>query len=684
MSKNYSKETLCIRGGYEPEIGEPMSLPIVQSTTFRYKNPDEVADLFDLKTQGHMYSRISNPTVEAFEKKITQLEGGVGSVATSSGQSATLLAVLNICKAGQNIISSSSLYGGTYNLFNITLRNLGIETRFINQDDSEEEILKLVDENTKLIFGEILSNPGLSIFDFEKFSSISKKSDIPLIIDNTVATPYLCNPFNHGANIIIHSTSKYIDGHATALGGVVVDGGNFNWDNDKFSELVEPDPSYHGIKYVESFKESAYITKLRVSMLRDLGSCMSPFNAFLSNQGLETLHLRMERHSSNALTLAKYLQNHEKVSWVNYPKLNDNNNLSSKYLEKGTGGILTFGIKGGVKEAKEFIKNLELVDLAVHLGFNKTSVLHPASTTHSQLSEEEQLSCNVTPDMIRVSVGIENIEDLIKDFDNSLGQIKNIKSNSKNIGILNLMPNKIETQCQLLQLLNFTKENINVKFIKLKSYKPKNVDLDYLNINYEYFDDIKDNLDGIIITGAPVETLDFKEVKYINELNYILDYCKENIKSSICICWSAQAALNHYYGVRKETCDKKIFGVYNHDILDQDNILKGISQGFKTPHSRYTRLIKEDLYNCNDIKVLCITQSKEDHIIKGKFNDYYILGHCEYDKDCLRREYNRDINLNRPIDIPVNYFKNNNPEEDIVSSWEDTSIKLYKNWINNL
>lgn len=423
MSKNYSKETLCIRGGYEPEIGDPMALPIVQSTTFRYKDPDEVADLFDLKKEGHMYTRISNPTVEAFEKKINSLENGVGAVAMSSGQSAILLAVLNICKAGQNIISSSSLYGGTYNLFNITLRNLGIETRFINQDASEEEILKLVDENTRLIFGEILSNPGLSIFDFEKFANISEKADLPLVIDNTVATPYLCNPFKYGANIIIHSTSKYIDGHATALGGVVVDGGNFNWDNNKFSELVEPDPSYHGIKYVETFKESAYITKLRVSMLRDLGSCMSPFNAFLSNQGLETIHLRMERHCTNALSLANYLQNHDKVSWVNYPKICDTNDLSFKYLEKGTGGVLTFGIKGGVKEAKEFIKNLELVDLAVHLGFNKTSVLHPASTTHSQLSEEEQLNCNVTPDMIRVSVGIENIQDIINDFENSLAKI---------------------------------------------------------------------------------------------------------------------------------------------------------------------------------------------------------------------------------------------------------------------
>lgn len=261
---------------------------------------------------------------------------------------------------------------------------------------------------------------------------------------------------------------------------------------------------------------------------------------------------------------------------------------------------------------------------------------------------------------------------------------KNTNKNSKNIAILNLMPNKVQTETQLLKLLSDTKENINISFIRLNSYKSKNTNLDYLNNNYEVFDDIKNSIDGIIITGAPVETLNFEEVKYIDELNYILDYCKENIKSSICICWSAQAALNHYYGVRKETSNKKIFGVYNHNILNEDIILKGINEGFKTPHSRHTRLIKEDLYNCNDIKVLCTTQSKEDHIIKGKFNDYYILGHCEYDKDCLKREYYRDVNLNRPIDIPINYFENNNPKNEIIAMWEDTSIRLYKNWINSL
>ena len=422
MSKNHSKKTLCVRGGYEPKIGDPMALPIVQSTTFRYEDPDLVADLFDLKQEGHMYTRISNPTVEALEKKIASLEYGVGAVAVSSGQSAVLLSILNICKTGDHIIASSALYGGTYNLFNITLRNLGISTTFVNLDISEDELLGLVNDKTKLVYGETIGNPGLDIFDFRKFSNVCKKVNLPLIVDNTVASPYLCNPFEFGANIVVHSTSKYIDGHAVALGGVIVDGGNFNWDNGKFSELVEPDPSYHGIKYVERFKESAYIIKLRVSLLRDLGNCMSPFNAFLTNLGLETLHLRMEKHSKSALELAKYLQNHEKISWVSYPllKTQKDYNRANIYLKNGASGVLTFGIKGGTKEAKEFIKRLKLVDLAVHLGFNKTSVLHPASTTHRQLSEKEQVECGVSPDLIRVSVGIEDINDLINDFNQAL------------------------------------------------------------------------------------------------------------------------------------------------------------------------------------------------------------------------------------------------------------------------
>lgn len=425
MSNNWSFGTTCIQGGYEPKTGEPRVLPIVQSTTYKYEDPDFVADLFDLKADGHMYTRISNPTVDAFEKKFAKLEGGVGAVATSSGQSAILLAILNICKAGDHIISAATLYGGTFNLFDINLKKMGIEVTFVDPEASYEEIIAQAKDNTKVIYGETIGNPGLNILDCDKFSKIAKELKVPFIIDNTVTTPYLFKAFEHGANIVVHSTSKYSDGHAVALGGIVVDGGNFNWDNGNFPDLVEPDPSYHGIKYVERFKEAAYITKLRVTLLRDMGCTPSPFNAFLTNLGLETLHLRMDRHSSNALGLAKYLSNHEKVSWVNYPLLEGTKyyDKAKEYFPKGASGVLTFGIKGGVEAAKKLTKELKMVALVVHLGDARTSLLHPASTTHSQLSEEDQIKAGVGPDLIRVSVGIEDQEDIIKDFQQALSKI---------------------------------------------------------------------------------------------------------------------------------------------------------------------------------------------------------------------------------------------------------------------
>lgn len=418
MSKKYNKGTVCVQGGYSPKAGEPRVIPICQSTTYKYGDPDTLANLFNLKEEGHLYTRISNPTIAALENKFTELEGGVGAVAVSSGQSAILLAVLNLCKAGDNIISTFTLYGGTFNLFNINLKNFGIETRFVSPDISKSELLKYVDENTKLIYGETIGNPGLNVLDIPHFAEAAKEAGVPLIVDNTIATPYLCRPFELGANIVVHSTSKYSDGHATALGGIIVDGGNFDWDNGRFSNLVDPDPSYHGLRYVDIFNEAAYITKLRVTLLRDLGCAQSPQNAFLTNLGLETLHLRMERHSYNALSLARYLQNHDKVSWVSYPLLETQKdfNKAKEILPKGASGILTFGIKGGVEAAKKFSKALKLTALVVHLGDARTSLLHPASTTHSQLSEEEQIAAGVLPDLIRVSVGIECIEDIIEDF----------------------------------------------------------------------------------------------------------------------------------------------------------------------------------------------------------------------------------------------------------------------------
>lgn len=418
MSKNFRTGTICVQGGYKPQSGDARVLPIYQSTTYKYDDPDVVADLFALKKAGHMYSRISNPTCEALEDKFVQLEGGIGAVSASSGQSAVLLAVLNLCSKGDNIISTSTLYGGTFNLFKITLNNFGIETRFIDPEASEEEILALVDDNTKLLYGEIIGNPGLNILNFDIFTKVSDKAGIPIVVDNTLATPYLCRPFEHGAHIVIHSTSKYSDGHATALGGMVVDSGKFDWTNGRFKNLVEPDPSYHGLKYVETFGNSAYITKLRVTLLRDFGCTLSPQNAFLTNLGLETLHLRMDRHSSNALAIAKYLEKHDKVSWVSYPLLEAQKGYdrAKEILPKGASGLLTFGIKGGVQAAKIFTKSLKLTALVVHLGDARTSLLHPASTTHGQLTEKEQLDSGVLPDLIRVSVGIEDVEDIIADF----------------------------------------------------------------------------------------------------------------------------------------------------------------------------------------------------------------------------------------------------------------------------
>ncbi|MCQ2969132.1 MAG: O-acetylhomoserine aminocarboxypropyltransferase/cysteine synthase [Clostridium sp.] len=421
MDNNWNIGTNCIQGGYAPKSGEARVLPIYQSTTYKYDNPDKLEALFNLKEEGHLYSRISNPTLSALEEKFSMLEGGVGAVATASGQSAILLSILNICKSGDNIISVSSLYGGTINLFNVHLKNLGIEVTFVNPEASEDEILKLAKKNTKAIYGETIGNPGLNVLDFDKFANVASKLEVPFIVDNTVATPYLINPFKYGANIVVHSTTKYSEGHAQTIGGIIVDGGNFNWSNNKFPDFINPDESYHGLRYAKDIGVAAYIFKLRVTLLRDLGACMSPFNAYLTNLGLETLHLRMERHSENALKLAKYLQNHPKVSWVNYPYLEGSKGYENakKYLRGGS-GLLTFGVKCGIEESKKFCKSLKLVALAVTLGDSRSCILHPATTTHSQLNDDELIASGVTKDMLRVSVGIEDIQDIINDFKQAL------------------------------------------------------------------------------------------------------------------------------------------------------------------------------------------------------------------------------------------------------------------------
>ncbi|ENQ3106819.1 O-acetylhomoserine sulfhydrylase [Bacillus sp. 491mf] len=420
MGESWGKGTICVQGGYTPKNGEPRVLPLYQSTTYKYDTSDDLAALFNLEAEGYIYTRIGNPTLAAFEQKLTELEGGVGAVATASGQAAIMLAVLNICGSGDHLLCSSTVYGGTFNLFGVSLKKLGIEVTFFNPNLSADEIVALANEKTKLVYAESLGNPAMNVLNFKEFSEAAKELGVPFIVDNTLATPYLCHAFEHGANIVVHSTTKYIDGHASSLGGIVIDGGNFDW--SKFPEFVEPDPSYHGVSYVKNFGQAAYIVKARVQLLRDYGNCMSPFNAYMTNVGLETLHLRMERHSQNALAVAQWLSEHERVEWVNYPGLQNNENyeLAQKYLPKGASGVLTFGIKGGLESAKQFIGNVKLATLVTHVADARTCVIHPASTTHRQLTEEQQRLAGVTSDLIRLSVGIEEAADIIADLEAAL------------------------------------------------------------------------------------------------------------------------------------------------------------------------------------------------------------------------------------------------------------------------
>lgn len=422
MGESWGKGTICVQGGYTPKNGEPRVLPLYQSTTYKYDTSDDLAALFNLEAEGYIYTRIGNPTLAAFEQKLSDLEGGVGAVATASGQAAIMLAVLNICSSGDHLLCSSTVYGGTFNLFGVSLRKLGIDVTFFNPNLTADEIAALANDKTKLVYAESLGNPAMNVLNFKELSAAAKELEVPFIVDNTLATPYLCQAFEHGANIIVHSTTKYIDGHASSLGGIVIDGGNFDWTNGKYSELVEPDPSYHGVSYVQNFGAAAYIVKARVQLLRDYGNCMSPFNAYISNIGLETLHLRMERHSENALAVAKWLANHDRIEWVNYPGLDSNENysLAQKYLKKGASGVLTFGIKGGLEAAKEFIAHVKLATLVTHVADARTCVIHPASTTHRQLSAEDQRLAGVTSDLIRLSVGIEDVSDIIADLEAAL------------------------------------------------------------------------------------------------------------------------------------------------------------------------------------------------------------------------------------------------------------------------
>ena len=419
-------DTICVQGTYKPKNGEPRVMPIIQSTTFKYDSSDEMGDLFDLKKSGYFYSRLQNPTCDNAASKIAALEGGIAGMLTGSGQAANFYAIFNIAQAGDHIVSSSAIYGGTFNLFNVTMKKLGIDFTFVSPTATEEEIEAAIQPNTKAIFGETISNPSLDLLDIEVFAKVAHRNGIPLIVDNTFATPINCRVFDYGVDIVTHSTTKYMEGHASTIGGAIVDSGNFDWtQNDKFPGLTTPDDSYHGIVYADTFGKGAYITKATVQLMRDLGSVQSPNDAFLLNVGLETLHLRMQRHCENAKAVAQYLKNHPKIEWVKCAMLPDDeqNHLAQKYMQNGTCGVVSFGVKGGRQAATVFMDSLKLAAVVTHVADARTCCLHPASTTHRQLTDEQLAECGVTPDLVRFSCGIEAAEDIIADIEQALEKI---------------------------------------------------------------------------------------------------------------------------------------------------------------------------------------------------------------------------------------------------------------------
>lgn len=427
MGRGYEKETICIQSGWKPKNGEPRVLPIYQSTTYKYETSQQMGRLFDLEESGYFYSRLQNPTSDCVAQKICELEGGVAAMLTASGQAANYYAVFNICEAGSHVVLSSTVYGGTFNLLTVTMKKMGIECTIVDQDAPVEELDQAFRENTRCVFAETIANPALAVLDIEKFAALAHAHQVPLIVDNTFATPINCNPFRWGADIVTHSTSKYMDGHAMCLGGAIVDSGNFNWKDhaEKFPGLCRPDDSYHGITYVDKFGKGAYITKATVQLMRDLGSVQSPQNAFLLNVGLETLPLRMERHCENAQQVAEYLEAHEKVAWVNYPGLlgNKYHALAQKYMDGKSCGVISFGLKGGRAAAEQMMDHLSLAAIVTHVADARTCVLHPASHTHRQMTDEQLKEAGVAPDLIRFSVGIENVKDIIADLEHALGCI---------------------------------------------------------------------------------------------------------------------------------------------------------------------------------------------------------------------------------------------------------------------
>lgn len=419
-------ETMCIQAGYEPKNGSPRALPIYQSTTFTFDSTEHVGALFDLTAGDAFYTRLGNPTIDYVEKKIAALEGGVGALCTSSGQAASMLAVMNIAEAGDHIIAASAIYGGTFNLLGVTLKKFGVDVTFVDGDAPLEQLQKEIRPNTKAVFGETIANPALHVLDIEKFAALAHNNGIPLIVDNTFATPILCRPFEFGADIIVHSTTKYMDGHAVQMGGVIVDSGKFDWGaSGKFPGLTEPDESYHGLRYTESFGAAAYITKARVQLMRDMGTCQTPMGAFLLDLGLQTLPLRIRQHSSNALKVAQFLEQQPDVEFINYPNLPSDkyHALAQKYLPEGTAGVISFSIKGGRARAAKFIDSLKMISLEVHVADIHSCILHPATATHRQLSDEQLVACGITPGLVRLSVGLEHVDDILDDLKQAFAAI---------------------------------------------------------------------------------------------------------------------------------------------------------------------------------------------------------------------------------------------------------------------
>lgn len=419
-------ETMCIQAGYEPKNGSPRALPIYQSTTFTFESTEHVGALFDLTAGDAFYTRLGNPTIDCVEKKIAALEGGVGALCTSSGQAASMLAVMNIAEAGDHVIAASAIYGGTFNLLGVTLKKFGVDVTFVDGDAPLEQLQKEIRPNTKAVFGETIANPALHVLDIEKFAALAHNNGIPLIVDNTFATPILCRPFEFGADIIVHSTTKYMDGHAVQMGGVIVDSGKFDWGaSGKFPGLTEPDESYHGLRYTESFGAAAYITKARVQLMRDMGTCQTPMGAFLLDLGLQTLPLRIRQHSSNALEVAQFLEQQPDVEFINYPNLPSDkyHALAQKYLPEGTAGVISFSIKGGRARAAKFIDSLKMISLEVHVADIHSCILHPATATHRQLSDEQLVACGITPGLVRLSVGLEHVDDILNDLKQAFAAI---------------------------------------------------------------------------------------------------------------------------------------------------------------------------------------------------------------------------------------------------------------------